>query len=490
MINFFVFYSFCILLLTLLLSCHHVVTFIPRQFIKINHGNFHFSSNTGTSFPGLPRVKKLNEFNYQSHNADLFISNDTPKQVISFCKLWKSFMQGTSDEIITNYSSIRLETPLFTTFHDFHDRMKGFINFIRQPNFTVFKYHKSDVVNDFRGFDFFIEYQWSFYYPNPWNSRIICPGTMIISLNDKGTIESVKDDWKFSIFELFQKQYIPRFWDIWHIFSSPCPEYPPMKQIKQLGNVEILEIQSSLVCDVSWSGLYKYPGPPLSVIPSFSLFGNLKTSKPNRDEFYAVLPVDIYTSKYFDSMKNESMKKTTWSFVVPSTLNDFVLENKVLNQINNFSSSEVDDDELIENEDPSIKPDYVIGLENANIMKSIRNGYQRGVDIEFDEQLIDEFRNFESCTVQYRFRPSKLVASIDIQGELDSSKISENLKKLKVTLNSQNEYSIKKAVSDSINLQLNNIKLCFNKNAEPAMAIYEMQYSYSKTRLLIEVESH
>jgi len=111
-----------------------------------------------------------------------------------------------------------------------------------------------------------INYQLSFWYPSPWRPRIIIPGKVTLKSRsaDFKEITEVTETWDISLSEIFFNQCLPRFWDLWHSFSSPTPEYPPVKVLGTEGKVQFLELPETLVIDVQWSGLAQFPVPDYS----------------------------------------------------------------------------------------------------------------------------------------------------------------------------------------------------------------------------------
>ena len=108
----------------------------------------------------------------------------------------------------------------------------------------------------------------------PWRPRIIVPGRVTLTADaDNTSILSVVEEWEVTIPQIIAKQALPRLWDIWHIFSTPCPEFAPSKVLGREGRVSFVEMPPSIALEATWTGPAKYPGPPLLTIPGFSLFG-------------------------------------------------------------------------------------------------------------------------------------------------------------------------------------------------------------------------
>ena len=59
-------------------------------------------------------------------------------------------------------------------------------------------------------------------------------------------------------------------------------------------------------------------------LPGFSLWGGLKTSKPNRDPFFTTLPVEVSSDTYVD-IRGEIRKRSRWAMTVPSKLHAEVI---------------------------------------------------------------------------------------------------------------------------------------------------------------------
>jgi hypothetical protein len=156
------------------------------------------------------------------------------------------------------------------------------------------------------------------------------------------------------------------------------------------------------------------------------------------------------------------------------------------------------------------EPDYEVGVNSIGLLNSVTGGTQRGSNVEFDKGKMKEFESFEKKEFRYKIMPRRLIASIDLKGEVTAEMISKTLKKIQETVVSKGKEVFggrmprirKRDLDDDGNgksssasseepmlgLQLWNCKGCFNPNAEPAMAIYEMQYQFRMTRVFVELE--
>lgn len=106
-----------------------------------------------------------------------------------------------------------------------------------------------------------ITYQLSFWYPLPWRPRVIIPSTAILTYSkDMKYILSFEENWEINLLEIFFNQMFPRFWDLWHVFSSPTPEYPPIKQLSRIDQIEIIELPATVHAQARWRGAAKYSG--------------------------------------------------------------------------------------------------------------------------------------------------------------------------------------------------------------------------------------
>jgi hypothetical protein len=390
------------------------------------------------------------------------------------------------------------ENPFVSTSSELKDSMDQFSRFFLEPSIVVFR---TTPLTD-RKFE--IEYQLSFWYPMVWRPRIIIPIKATVTTNaDYSAIVEVKEEWKFSVADLFTKQFMPRFWDIWHIFASPSPEYPPVKNIARIGKVSIVELPETVAIEVRWSGSAKYPGPPLLAAPGFSLFGSLRTSRPNRDPYLAVMPVEVQSGRYKDASTGEEMKRSSWIFHVPTVLQEKVLEQAKSGQLNTITDV-VDGMEGPDDIEP--KEELKVEMQNVNVMKSITAGALRGQNVKVDEVALADFLAKEKKEYMYKILPPRKVAQIDIKGEAKPEKIAAALKEIRAAVESEGKNIFGRPVKlrsrnldDSsrdagkddaplLGLQLHNVKGCFNYKAEPAMAIYEMQYGYRLTRVHVELE--
>jgi hypothetical protein len=423
---------------------------------------------------------------------------------------WRASLIGNFTQMKSIVSSdCQWQNPFMQDMADFYENMASFAELFLEPRLTIFN-RREEASNKH-----ILDYQLSFTYPMPWRPRIIIPGRAEILIDANKRVSEVKEIWRVSLLEIFTKQFFPRWWDIWHVFSSPSPEYPPMKLVGKQATVSFMEVESTVVCDVMWTGLAKYFGPPLAVVPGFSLFGELKTSKPKPDRFLTVLPVDVASGKYVNQTTGEGMKRSIWSFHVPSALQELVIDKCSAEdpwvRINYSDMTDGDSDEEEESgsgegdsegegsgesEKPSITPDFVRDLEQRPDVKSrIMNLYSRGDNITFDQEAIAEYASNERIQYRYRIRPRRLLAAVDLQGEVNAKMITSAIDQIRDAVAKQRDSLVPgkrvEIVRDEtdLSLQLCYTKCCFNLKAEPAMAIYESQYKYRKSRVYLELRA-
>lgn len=386
--------------------------------------------------------------------------------------------------------------PVVNGVSDLKSSLVQFSSFFIEPALVPFSYTKiSDSTIKIR-------YQLSGWHPLPWRPRILVPGEAIVTFNSMKKVVSVREEWKVSLFNILLQQTAPRFWDVWHIFQTPSPEYRSTRNVGSSGKVNFLELGETVGLEVSWQGAAKYSGPPLQVIPGFALFGSLKTSRPNREPFYTVMPVEVRSGKFTDKQNGEDMKRSTWTFHVPTAFQRLVLDKAKSEAVFEIPQ---DSDDLLAKDDLVDEIDYQVGLQNLNVMKSVKDGVQRG-NVELDEEKIDEFLRYEKREYKYKMLPTRYIATVDVAGQATPAKISEALSSIKRAVISDGKRILKKTVVNMkssdfnssiiennserplLGLLLQNTKGCFNRRAEPAMTVYEIQFNLKKTTVFVELE--
>ena len=115
--------------------------------------------------------------------------------------------------------------------------------------------------------------------------------------------------------------------------------------------------------------------------------------------------------------------------------------------------------------------------------------------------------------IKYTKINKRVIAAIDLRGDFDAEKISSTLKRIKTVVNNPNFRVLGKRVAQvatsthafpksrkekdvmenievakTFGLQLFGTKVCFSTKAEPAMAVYEIQYNRHKSRIFVELE--
>lgn len=334
-----------------------------------------------------------------------------------------------------------------------------------------------------------------------WRPRMIVPATAMITFSeDLRSVVSVKEKWDISLLEMIVRQFMPRFWDMLHVFCTPSPEYPPIKSLSRVGKVSFVELPETVVMETRWSGSAKYPGPPLLAVPGFSLFGFLKTSNPNKDPYYTSLPVEVQSGTYTDA-SGEEMKRSSWFYHVPTALQHEVMDRARAETV--FPLLDLDGPE--EEDDEEYVKDYQTQTtdENLNVMNCVKGGAARGENVQFDADMMRDFEAKEKKEYRYLLQPKRVVAQVEVTGEATPEKISEALKLIRAAVASDGRKVFGKEVrmrnksfdgssSDPtqplLGLQLWSCKACFNMKGEPAMAVYEMQYGYRLTTVQVELE--
>ncbi len=384
---------------------------------------------------------------------------------------------------------IKWDNPYTSSATEVFGALKQFKDFFLYPKLVIFQYLKESDNS------FSMEYQLSFTYPIFWRPRIVIPGKIFVKLNnDHSKAVDIVEKWEISVGDIIMKQFFPRLWDMWHLLQSPVPEYPPIRQLTKIRDVSFSVLPQTICMEVIWRGSSNYPGPSILTTPGFSLFGKLRTSRPNRDPIYAVLPTEVQCATFFDTNFNENMKQSSWIFHVPTQLQDQVIEMAKLGIRTPIESLE---DELEAENDLIDEVDYQIGLQNIG---SPKDTVTRGDSIQFDENMMNDFEKKESKEYLYRFIPKRIIASIDVYGEVTQEKISKSLDNIVDVVKTQGKEIFNRDISikgrdlnnkndktPMIGLHHWHCKTCFSPIAQPAMAIYEIQYSRRRTTVFVEL---
>lgn len=415
---------------------------------------------------------------------------------------WKDALSGdlnSLENILTDETI--WDNPFVSSTTELREGLKKFSSFFEDVKLTILKTTESSPN------DIIIDYQFSFTYPAPWRPRIIIPGQAFATTKDFKKLDSLKEQWSVSVPDIIFNQVKPRWWDIWHVFCSPSPENPPPRSLGKVGSVSFVELPTTVAIEMSWAGPAKFPGPPLLVLPAFTLFGGLKTSRPNRDPFFTVLPVEVQSSRW--NIAGQEYKRSSWIIPIPSFLHEKVLPQAIENEYkpipkNPDEIGEEQEDDFVE------EVDYQIGLENLDVMKSVTAGALRG-DVILDKKLMQEFADSERKEYRYTILPKRIIAQFDIYGEAKSEAIEAAIQSIQKAVTTHGKTICRQSVRvkslssldndrsrkdelpasgcNQLGLQLCYVKACFNPQAHPAMAIYEMQYRSRHTRVFLELEA-
>jgi len=391
---------------------------------------------------------------------------------------------------LINSPEVKWSNPYTSSASEVFGALKQVKDFFLDPKLMIFQYVKESDNS------FSMEYQLSLTYPIFWRPRIIIPGKIFVKLNnDCSKAVDIVEKWELSLGDIIFKQFFPRIWDIWHLLQSPVSEYPPIRQLTKIRDVSFSILPQTYCIEVIWKGGSNYPGPSILATPGFSLFGKLRTSRPNRDPIYAVLPTEVQCATFFDTKFNENMKQSSWIFHVPTQLQDQIIETAKLGTRTPIVSY---DDEVEVESDLIDEVDYQIGLDN---IRSPSNDISiRGDGIQLDENMMADFDSKESKEYLYRYIPKRIIASIDIYGEVTQEKISKSLDSIVDVVKTNGKEIFNRNISikgrdlnnkndktPMIGLQHWHCKTCFNPIAQPAMAIYEIQYSRRRTTVFVEL---
>ena len=465
----------------------------------------------------FPRTKSTNLYKSSSDvdlsDTESLIINDNGNQkeenwnTLSnkFEDAWLSVFKGDQskmNDLMKNSQKLQWENPLISDFNELKEGWDNFAQFFQDPTLIIYSKSKNDQGK------IELDFQLSFWYPIFWRPRIIIPGKAIIECNsDYTSIIGVKEEWELTLSDIVLKQLLPRFWDIWHLYSSPPSEYvPEEKVIRKNNGVAFVQLPQQIVCDISWANKAEFPGPPLTTTPSFSLFGKFRTSLPNRDPTFATQPIEVSSAKYI-GRDGEAWKQSTWSYTVPTCVHPQIIEAARKEEIFSCQMDPIEEEEI---EDVNDIADYETGVNSIGVMKSVTGGAARG-QFQYDKNEISSFKKNEIREYRYRIQPPRVVAMTEFKGEATPSKISDSLKNIRTAIassgsSSSSSSSVRRTYPwgslsnklstdsndrvscEAIGLRLTNVKSCFNIKGEPSMAVYVMQYNDEKTQVFLEVD--
>lgn len=467
-------------------------------------------------------------------------------QAIKFIgNLQRAFIEKDSNLLLSTLSTqCKWSSPLVSDLQELKDELPKFMSFFGDPRLQIFNMTFSPIDNTL-----IISYQLSMWWPMPWRPRIIIPGTASVVF-DGNTVKEVVSTWSTSPLQILTQQFPPRIWDMYSVFASPTPEYPPVQKLDfTYQKVKFLRLPQTVSHRVTWTAPAKFRGPPITVVPDFVLTGivpNTARGESPANPLQATLPVDVQSSRF---MYNErEFKMSTWRFHVPTALQS-VLAEKI-----RYNWSQVDEGDTLlqladndadkglpekaqqeereeETEAGSLSEDRVIvsGKENLSLLQSVKNGAMRGVlpttvksNMNFlsKEEMID-FEANQHVRRSLQVEPERIVAAVDIRGEIDANKINQALKMINQAVNAapcNTRYRIKKQqqqqpaamdddaltseikslfpndcssirnVQSLFGLRLGATKMCFDHTGEPAMAVYELQYGWRLFTVTVDLE--
>lgn len=421
--------------------------------------------------------------------------------------------------------------PVVRSQVELEQNLKLFFNFFQEPTFQIFQISPSSTATPNHE-SFQITYQLSFHYPLPWQPRIIIPSTLQVTFDPvTKKVKSVIENWEVSIQDIFFKQVPPRFWDVFHSFPTPVPEYPSIKILSKLKSINIIELPQTIIYECTWKGLAKYPGPPLTILPDFVF---QSSELQGKKKYYTSLPVEVQSGKFMNATNSSKMKFSRWRCHVPTTVQNQVLTNVRLDEKIHLEAQSLldnkwkvekgeDDDELeitnqtldtndrpIEGEEDDgteelekklEKLTTVINSENLSVMDSLKGGALRG-DYILDVEYAKEYESNQEVYAKFKRIPKRIIASVEIPGEVTAEKVSQYYKTLTETLREttvqvgNKRYEVQKRLSSEesddeplpdFSLLLNEVRSCWNVKGELGMAYYDTHFNLARTKLFVEL---
>lgn len=185
--------------------------------------------NSRLTFPIARGIKRFNLF---SHHPDQHQGGTTialQNQADAFAGAFRNSLKGDRNQLESLLKgNSECKAPFVSSGNELLEALEKFAGFFTEPSFTVFSTKQVDTntIN--------LECQLSFWYPIFWRPRIIVPGTISIQLDEsRSTIKRMTAKSALSLSTILFDQFLPRFWDLYHLWSSPSPERPP---VRKLGN--------------------------------------------------------------------------------------------------------------------------------------------------------------------------------------------------------------------------------------------------------------
>jgi hypothetical protein len=130
-------------------------------------------------------------------------------------------------------TSLRWDTPFSKTTNNPLNELQKSIDFYRRIDVAIISGQKLSDTN------YELRYEIAVTWPTLWEPRILLTGTSHVTLStDKTTIIRQQDrlDQSNELVPLIVKQFIPRFWDIYHLGVAPSAEMNPRISIKNSKN--------------------------------------------------------------------------------------------------------------------------------------------------------------------------------------------------------------------------------------------------------------
>lgn len=346
-------------------------------------------------------------------------------------------------------------------------------------------------------------------WPTIWEPRILLTGTSCMTIQNTYIVQQVDTLDEPDLWQCLQKQFLPRFWDLYHIGMTPSAELlPQIPWTKTKHWIQQLWFASTYTVSVQPPRWILQPtlidtgtrdDNNALILPNHAFTCIIKTMGPTKQQYTPVTGVRVQLQRSNNNKNNKDSKNQSsplelkWS--IPLAVEYAAQSKWLLPDLTTTTTSTMEEEERNDNEEKrndSTMMTTTAVFDNNSVVESMNNVQSEAKQPSppplsfspWDDQLI------MNCT--YIYQPHhQLVATIKCSGTPQD----QNIAKLRQSLYNQVVKDGYHPITDDNDrpiffFQQNTVKACYTSEGL-GMAVYEWRPQFTKPNevgILLELQ--
>lgn len=208
-----------------------------------------------------------------------------------------------------------------------------------------------------------IRWEISVIWPTAWDARVHLSGTSLVTLDSTLDNRIVRQMDRLDnggrdgndLVRAFKSQFLPRFWDVYHIGMTPgaeilqrlAPTNTGQEGLRRLvtsvtSPYQLFELAPRLVLRPSLVDVLGRDGRQAQMIPNHAFTTIIRTMGKKKQKYIPVSPVEVTIQKLGSSKEDGS--RITWTLSVPPELSKRSVLPLTVQKVNNDDAVVVDED--------------------------------------------------------------------------------------------------------------------------------------------------